>query len=333
MSHLYIQKQGSTLGFQKNRFVINAPQENETYVPLENIQNITLFGNIQVTAHCIHNILSHEINLTFLSKNGEYIGRLESSKNININKQRLQFQKSEDQKFKLEMSKKFIQGKIQNQKTVLQRLNRKLTNDKLAKTIKDIQLIIKKIDNVQETDKLMGLEGYTAKLYYKAISDILPQEYKFDKRTKRPPKDPFNAMISFGYTLLHNQIYSIISAKGLNPYVAFLHSDRQNHPALCSDIIEEFRAALIDTLSIHLINNQKITIDDFEYTKNAVYLKKDANKKFIEELEKRLNQEVSYIADIPYKMNFKQIIEHQINLIIKSMNYNDTTLYKPMTIR
>lgn len=116
MNHLYIQKQGSTLGFQKNRFVINAPQENETYVPLENIQNITLFGNIQVTAHCIHNILSHEINLTFLSKNGEYIGRLESSKNININKQRLQFQKSEDQKFKLEMSKKFIQGKIQNQK-------------------------------------------------------------------------------------------------------------------------------------------------------------------------------------------------------------------------
>lgn len=181
----------------------------------------------------------------------------------------------------------------------------------------------------------MGMEGFCAKIYFDSVNYILNEEYRFKKRSKRPPKDPFNSIISFGYALLYNEVFNIIGSKGLSPYVGFLHKDRNKHAALCSDIMEEFRPILVDTLAIYLLNNDKITKEDFIFNikNNSVLLNKDGASKIVKEFEKRILQKVSYVKEVNYKMNFREIIEYQILLLVKSMIENNPKIYKAVLIR
>ena len=335
MSNLYIYEQGIVLRYKENRLLITYINGDYKSIPIENIDNVVIFGGIQLSTACMHNLLIKGIHVTFLSKTGSYFGRLESTSNINIDRQREQFRKSDDKEFCLEIAKKFIKGKATNQRTILIRANKELKNDVLSSTITTMFGIIKDINNAKTIEELMGVEGYLARLYFNALNQIIDKKYSFKTRTKRPPKDPFNAVISFGYTLLHYEIFTILVTKGLNPYAAFLHSDRHKHPALCSDLMEEWRAILVDSLAIALLNNNKITYEDFDFDEKSggVFLNKKACEKFVEQFEKRLRQEVSYIKEVPYKMSFRRIIEYQVMLLIKALEANDADIYNPVLIR
>ena len=316
MSNLYIYEQGIVLRYKENRLLITYTNGDYKSIPIENIDNVVIFGGIQLSTACMHNLLIKGIHVTFLSKTGSYFGRLESTSNINIDRQREQFRKSDDKKFCLAIGKKFIKGKATNQRTLLIRAN-------------------KDINDSETIEELMGVEGYLARLYFNAINHIIDKKYSFKTRTKRPPKDPFNAVISFGYTLLHYEIFTTLVTKGLNPYAAFLHSDRHKHPALCSDLMEEWRAILVDSMAIALLNNDKIAYEDFDFDEKSggVFLNKKACGKFVEQFEKRLRQEVSYITEVPYKMSFRRIIEYQVMLLIKALENNNADIYKPVLIR
>lgn len=335
MSNLYVYEQGTILNYKENRLIINYSKDDFKSIPVEHIDNVILYGGIQVSTTCIHQLLSRGIHLTWLSQNGSYFGRLESVNNININRQRLQFRKTDNSLFSLEISKEFIKGKVANQKTILLRANKTLKDSKLASIIARININLKRIENSKKIEELMGVEGLFARLYFLGINYIIDKKYSFNKRTKRPPKDPFNSLLSFGYTLLHYEIFTIITTKGLNPYAGFLHSDKHKHPTLCSDLMEEWRPILVDSLVIALLNNNKIKKEDFDYVEEtgAVYLNKNASKKFILNFEKRLRQKVSYIQEVSYKMSFRRIIEYQIMLVIKAMENNNPKLYKPVLIR
>lgn len=335
MSNLYIYEQGIVLEFRENRLIINYTKDDFKSMPIEHVDNVVVFGGIQLSTACIHNLLSQGIHVTFLSRTGSYFGRLESTSDINIHRQRMQFRKSDDMEFCLEISKQFIKGKASNQRTILVRANKYLKHPKMSTFIDYIAKHIHKIDSVSSIEELMGVEGYMAKLYYQGINHIVDKKYSFTKRSKRPPRDPFNATISFGYTLLHYEIFTILVTKGLSPYAAFLHSDKHKHPALCSDLMEEWRPILVDSLAIALLNNGKITFEDFDFDEKTggVFLNKKACKQFVEEFEKRLRQEVSYITEIPYKMSFRRIIEYQVMLLIKAMEANDARMYKSVLIR
>lgn len=304
-------------------------------IPIELIDGVMIFGNIQVSTQSIHKLLSKGINITYLSKRGYNFGRLENTNKVNIERQRLQFRQSEDMFYSLEISKEFIKGKIKNQRTVLLRANKYLQNEVIKENINIMKRYIVKIEYVEDIESLMGMEGFCAKIYFDSVNYILNKEYRFKKRSKRPPKDPFNSIISFGYALLYNEVFNIIGSKGLSPYVGFLHKDRNKHAALCSDIMEEFRPILVDTLAIYLLNNDKITKEDFIFNikNNSVLLNKDGASKVVKEFEKRILQKVSYVKEVNYKMNFREIIEYQILLLIKSMIENNPKMYKPVLIR
>ena len=335
MSNLYIYEQGIVLRYKENRLLIMYTNGDYKSIPIENIDNVVIFGGIQLSTACMHNLLAKGIHVTFLSKNGSYFGRLESTSNINIDRQREQFRKSDDKEFCLAIGKKFIKGKATNQRTLLIRANRDLKSEVLSSLINRMFGIIKDINDSKTIEELMGVEGYLAKLYFNALNRIINKKYSFKTRTKRPPKDPFNAIISFGYTLLHYEIFTILVTKGLNPYAAFLHSDRHKHPALCSDLMEEWRAILVDSMAIALLNNNKIAHEDFDFDEKSggVFLNKKACEKFVKHFEKRLRQEVSYITEVPYKMSFRRIIEYQVMLLIKALENNNADMYKPVLIR
>ena len=335
MSNIYVYEQGSIITINENRLIITKVNKEIESVPIELIDGVMIFGNIQVSTQSIHKLLSKGINITYLSKKGYNFGRLENSNKVNIERQRLQFKKSEDIFYSLEISKKFIEGKIRNQRTVLLRANKQLKNKEIKEKIELMKRYIAKIEYVNDIESLMGMEGFCAKIYFDSLNYILNEEYRFKNRSKRPPRDPFNSIISFGYALLYNEVFNILGSKGLNPYVAFLHKDRNKHAALCSDIMEEFRPILIDTLSIYLLNNDKIIKEDFIFNvkNNSVLLNKDGVSKVVSEFEKRILQKVSYVKEVNYKMNFREIIEYQISLLINSLIQDNPKIYKPVLIR
>lgn len=335
MGNIYVYEQGSVITINENRLIITKVSKKIETIPIELIDGVMIFGNIQVSTQSIHKLLSKGINITYLSKRGYNFGRLENTNKVNIERQRLQFRQSEDMFYSLEISKEFIKGKIKNQRTVLLRANKYLQNEEIKENIKIMKRYIVKIEYVEDIESLMGMEGFCAKIYFDSINYILNEEYRFKKRSKRPPKDPFNSIISFGYALLYNEVFNIIGSKGLSPYVGFLHKDRNKHAALCSDIMEEFRPILVDTLAIYLLNNDKITKEDFIFNikNNSVLLNKDGASKIVKEFEKRILQKVSYIKEVNYKMNFREIIEYQSLLLIKSMIENNPKIYKAVLIR
>ena len=335
MSNIYVYEQGSIITINENRLIITKVNKEIESIPIELIDGVMIFGNIQVSTQSIHKLLSKGINITYLSKKGYNFGRLENSNKVNIERQRLQFKKSEDIFYSLEISKKFIGGKIRNQRTVLLRANKQLKNKEIKEKIELMKRYIAKIEYVDDIESLMGMEGFCAKIYFDSLNYILNEEYRFKNRSKRPPRDPFNSIISFGYALLYNEVFNILGSKGLNPYVAFLHKDRNKHAALCSDIMEEFRPILIDTLSIYLLNNDKIIKEDFIFNvkNNSVLLNKDGVSKVVSEFEKRILQKVSYVKEVNYKMNFREIIEYQISLLINSLMQDNPKIYKPVLIR
>ncbi len=252
-----------------------------------------LFVGINLSTPCIKELLKRGISVTWLSKNGSYYGRLESTNQTSITKQRLQFEKSSNEKFKLDISKRFIIGKTTNQRTVLLRYNRIESNDNLKKYIMRMKYLISKINEIESVEELLGIEGQIAKIYYMGINKILIEEFKFKKRSRRPPLDPVNAVLSFGYTLLLYEIFTAVTIKGINPCCGFLHKDRENNPELCSDLLEEWRPILVDSLTITLLNSGKLDIEHFE-RRDGVFLTKEGINIFIKQFEKRLRQEVKY---------------------------------------
>lgn len=183
--------------------------------------------------------------------------------------------------------------------------------------------------------KREGYEGNIAQLYYRGINQLLDDDFKFTKRTRRPPKDPFNSLLSFGYTILLYEIYTACINKGLNPYVAFFHTDKHKHPALCSDLMEEWRPVLVDTLCLALVNRGTLTSEHFEHINQgaAVYLTKSGSKVFLAEFEKRMRQEVKYIQSVDHKMSFRRMLDYQAGQCIKALESGEPSIYSPIYIR
>lgn len=253
--------------------------------------------------------------MTFLSKVGEYFGSLEATNNVDIKRQRLQFEKSGNKDFCLAMSKIFIKGKINNQRVFLFKENRIAKELLPAISAVRIKKFVEKVNNAKNIEELNTIIEEMNELYFTGLSSFLGDEYNFTKRVKMPPTDPFNSILSFGYTLLLYEIKNMLNSKGLNTYAGLFTSDESSMPALCADLMEEWRSILVDSLAFKLLYTKKLTLKDFETNgeTGAVLLKKEASFAFIEEFEKLLRMEVGKIIAGSSKLNYRQAIEYQID--------------------
>ena len=148
-----------------------------------------------------------------------------------------------------------------------------------------------------------------------------------------PPKDPFNSMLSLGYTILMYEIYGEIENKGLNPDCGFLHKDHEKHPTLASDLMEEWRAVIIDSMVMSLIQGREIHSEQFikDEETGGVFLTKEAMKIFLRKYEIKMRTENRYIENM--SMSFRKGIRHQVNLLTRAIENNDANIYVPITIR
>ena len=192
-----------------------------------------------------------------------------------------------------------------------------------------------KLDSCDKIEQLMGYEGTAAKFYFQGLSKLVEPEFKFNGRSKRPPKDEFNSMLSLGYSILMNEIYGKIQNKGLNPYFGFIHRDKEKHPTLASDLMEEWRAVIIDSVVMSLVNGHEIQLEHFHHDlyEPGYYLTNDGMKIFINKLEKKLHTDTKYLSYVEYPVSFRRGMELQLGQLVNALEENDATIYQPMRIR
>lgn len=336
MSFIYIYEKAAKIGIKENCLVIeNEKQKLKKTVPIEGVESVIIFGEASLSSSCVRQMMERNINLTWLSTKGKFYGRLESTRNVNIERQRRQFICGEDEKFCLDLSKKIIFAKVKNQLTILRRYNRSREEELVYNNIDAINKLFYAMDNVKTKEELMGYEGMAARYYYQALGEIVDKEYKFSKRNRQPPKDPFNSLMSFAYTLLMYDLYTAVVNRGLNPYASFLHSIRSGHPALCSDLMEEWRAVLCDSLALYVTSKGIIGTKDFDKPnyEGGVYLNKEASKAYLAEYEKKVRTKAQYITYVDYAVSFRRAIEMQCMRLAKAVEEGDPELYIPVIIR
>jgi len=191
-----------------------------------------------------------------------------------------------------------------------------------------------KLKICQTIEQVFGHEGNASRSYFQAISKMINPEFAFDGRNRMPPKDPFNAMISFGYTILMNEIYGELENRGLTPYGGFMHQDRERHPTLASDLLEEWRAVIVDSCVLSMIQGHEVDVEDFEKDDNGgIILKKGARQHFLKCLEMKMHGEMNYLSYVIEKTSFRKAIWLQVGELVKAIEREDFELYEPIRLR
>ncbi len=293
MANLYVTEQNSVLRKTGDRILVKKDDKILLEVQCHKIDAVLIFGNVQFTTQVVHELLEHDIEMAILTKTGRLIGQITSPSPKNIELRLKQFRKYDDVQFKLEISKQFVSGKIQNCINMIQRFSSNHSDELFKVTINTLQSKLDKIKCVENVDSLLGLEGSSAKEYFNVFRSMLLCDFGFNGRKKHPSTDPVNALLSLSYTMLFNEIASLLDGLGFDPYLAYYHSVDYGRESLASDLIEEFRAPVADHLVLNLLNNKVFKENDF-YTKpkgEAVFLLHDSLKRYFVEYEKAINHE------------------------------------------
>lgn len=193
-----------------------------------------------------------------------------------------------------------------------------------------------KLDRAGQLAQVIGFEGSAAKAYFKGLSKLINvANFKFNGRSRRPPRDKFNSILSFGYTVLMNQIYSSLEGRGLSPFFGFIHQDREGHPSLVSDLIEEWRAVIVDSIAMALVNGREVTEEDFyrDEETTGICFTSNGLKIFIAKLENRLNTSIQYLEYLDHSVTFRRAIDYQALQLCKAIEENNPHHYQPVEIR
>ncbi len=336
MSFLYVYERAAKIGVQNNCVVVESETENlKRTLPIEGVENVIIFGDASLSSSCVKHFMERDINLTWLSSRGKFYGRLESTRNVNIYRQRQQFACGEDDEFCLALAKNIIVAKVKNQITILRRYRRNRPETSVQHIIDAMARLLPIMERVRNREELMGHEGMAARYYYQGLAALVEPEFAFSGRNRQPPRDPFNSLLSFAYTLLMYDLYTAAVNRGLNPYASFLHSIRRGHPALCSDLMEEWRAVLADSLALYVTSKGIIKRDNFEKPneEGGVYLDGNGSKAYIAEYEKKVRSRAHYLTYVDYSVSFRRAIEMQCQRLAKAVEEGDPAIYQPVVIR
>ncbi len=334
MSYLYVSEQGAYIGINGNRFQVKYKDGMIKSIPAETLEVIEVFGKVQLTTQCVAECLKRGVSVIYYSINGAYYGRLVSTTHVNVQRQRKQAAIANDDVFKVDFSRKIISAKIRNQMVILRRYARNKDID-IERPLVEMQIMQKKVICAKTVEQIMGYEGTAARIYFKILALLIDPKFTFSGRSRRPPRDPFNSMISLGYSIILNEIYGKIEGKGLNPYFGVMHKDREKHPTLASDLMEEWRAVLIDSTALSMLNGHELSVDDFysEMDQPGVFLTQDAFKLYIKKLENKFRTDSRYLSYIDYAVSFRRALDFQIGQFVKAIETEDVDVYTPIVIR
>ncbi|MEG4420777.1 CRISPR-associated endonuclease Cas1 [Microcoleus sp. LAD1_D5] len=274
--------------------------------------------------------LEENIPVIFLSQLGEYKGQLWNAENRSMTIELAQFDRRQDEFFRLQMARAVVQGKLYNSKLLLLRLNRKRRLETIQAAINGLSTDLEALENAENIAEILGYEGCGAARYFPALGQAITSEgFELTERVFHPPNNPMNALLSFGYTQLLNNVFSLLLAEGVNPYLGNLHGTDDQRADLAFDLMEEFRSPIVDTLVMKLVNQKIIKPTDFSWYKEngGIYLTNTARRIFLKYFEERISELVTH-SDIQTQVSYRRAIQFQIRRY-KQYLVNDAFIYEP----
>ncbi len=270
LNTLYVQTQGTYIRLDHDTLKLEVERTTKFQIPLHHLGGIVAFGNVLLSPFLIHRCAEDGRSLVWLSEHGQFKARLAGPTTGNVLLRRSQHEALTNHETALYVARYLVAGKLQNSRSVLMRSAREaeISKDKtvLSAAAKIHAEAICNTEKAADLDQLRGIEGYAAKAYFGAFTCMVRGDrtaFAFTERSRRPPRDSVNAMLSFVYTLLVNECIAACESVGLDPQVGFLHALRPGRPALALDLMEELRAPIADRLVLTLINRGQIKPDDF----------------------------------------------------------------------
>lgn len=325
MKTLYISQQGCYLSLRQEAILIKRGKVLLDEVQLPLLEQILIFGKSQVTTQVIRACLQREIAIAYLSRMGRCYGRILSI--TQGYRQLARYQQLLSSDTQLQTARSIVQAKLRNSRVILMRQQRRRPSPHTALAIESLAYLVQQAGEAGSIARLMGLEGAGAASYFTAFGECLSGEgFVFLTRSRRPPGNPINAMLSFGYQVLWNHLLTLIELQGLDPYCGCLHQGSDRHAALASDLIEEFRAPIIDSLVLYLANRGLVnSIDDFEYHDGGCYLNQSGRRKFLQAFVQRMEE----VVDDQPRWN---LLSQQVKAY-KRFVYDPSQIYLPYLIR
>jgi CRISPR-associated protein Cas1 len=332
---LYIQEQGAVLARQEDRLVVKKGEDVLLAVPAAKVDQVFVLGRCSITTPAMTFCLQEEIPIVLLSSRGQYYGVIDSPTSDRVSLHRQQFARAADPAFVLATAKAVVRGKLANCRVLLQRHQRRKGIDAVKSAIRELDAIAGRLATAQTPEAVLGHEGNGAARYFDAFARLLQHDLGFRGRVRRPPTDPVNSLLSFGYTLAFYNVYALIRGRGLHPYVGHLHSMRDRHPALASDLLEEFRAPIVDSLVLYLVNSKLLTAADFYRggtEANAPCLLRDgARKTFLKHFEQRLGSAIVH-PRTEETVDWRRAMDIQVAHMAQWIR-GEVSEYRPMEIR
>lgn len=290
----YLQKDGENV-------VVRIEQQEAFRIPIHNIEAIVSFSYLGASPGLMQLCVEHQVKLSFHTPNGKYIGSLVGESRGNVLLRRTQYRIADDDIMSAHIAKIFIAGKVANHRAVLSRYCRDHhPTNPVDKIINQAILQLKETQSelARSTIKnsILGLEGHAAQCYWSVFDYlILNKDFTFNGRSKRPPKDMVNALLSFFYTILSHDVRSALETVGLDAYVGFFHTDRPGRASLALDLMEEMRAYLVDRFVLSVINKRQVSSSDFIFQgENGVILTEDGRRQLLSLWQKRKRDTITH---------------------------------------
>lgn len=338
MSTLYLTENGAKVTREADCLVVHLPGNPEQgqpkrkiRIPLVRVSQVIAFGNITFTASALAALLEQRAEVCFCTSRGRFLGRLTPPMGKNSLVRLEQHRAHNDPSRSFSLARRFVQAKLANMRTMLLRANRKRKDAAIAEAAEEIGDLLQRLETLGPDEaipdpsrpqagtaygSLLGMEGAGTAAYFRVFGRLLRDDWGFPGRQKRPPPDPVNALLSFGYVVLMSYAASAVHIVGLDPDVGFLHSSQYGKPALALDVMEPFRPLVVDSTVLTVLNNQMLKREDFTNELGAWWLKDEARRIFLTQLEERLDAEVEHPV-LKYRTTYRRALELEVRLLAK----------------
>lgn len=298
---LYVQTQGAVLHVEHDTVRVELEGETRLRAPLIRLAGIVVFGRVTVTPFLIQRCAEDGRSLIWLTTTGRFSARVEGETRGNVLLRRAQHLALSDEERPRDIARQFVAAKVQNSRNLLLRGARETPEGpqaaNLAQAAQRLADSLERLRSARSLDEVRGVEGDAARSYFEGFWQMVRTDDAFSAggRSRRPPRDRVNAMLSFLYALVRNECASALEGVGLDPQVGFLHALRPGRPSLALDLMEELRPVLADRLTLTLINRRQVQPGDFEeFPGGAVYLNDDGRRKVITAYQQRKAEEVTH---------------------------------------
>lgn len=302
LNTLFITTQDAYLSKEGETVVVSVEKETRLQLPIHTISGIVCFGNVGMSPFLMGFCAQNNVAVSFLTEYGRFLAQVHGETRGNVLLRREQYRRADDNKASCEIARNILLGKLSNCRFVLLRALRdhpeNLADSNIEAVAKRMSLSIDQTQRTEDLDMLRGIEGDSARDYFSVFNDLIvsqKSDFQFKERSRRPPLDNVNCLLSFVYTLLTHDVRSALESVGLDSYVGFLHRDRPGRPGLALDIMEEFRPFLADRLVLSLINRNQVDKKGFVKSESGAVLMDDETRKAVlVAYQKRKQEEIEH---------------------------------------